>query len=81
MIREEVRNMKKSLTAIKIDDETLSILASKNLTLDSVLPDGEVLFLKDSANLSTGGTARDVTASVHPYNIFPCRTHCTIDES
>ena len=44
----------------------LSILARKNLTLDSVLPDGEILFLKDTANLSTGGTARDVTASVHP---------------
>ncbi len=28
------------------------------------------MFLKDTANLSTGGTARDVTASVHPQNIF-----------
>jgi cyanophycin synthetase len=58
------------LTKIKIDAQTISILARKNLTLDSVLPDGEVLFLKDTANLSTGGTARDVTASVHPNNIF-----------
>ena len=60
----------KTLTRIKIDAQTLSILARKNLTLDSVLPEGEVLFLKDTANLSTGGTARDVTASVHPQNIF-----------
>ncbi len=34
------------------------------------MPEGEVLFLKDTANLSTGGTARDITASVHPQNIF-----------
>jgi len=59
-----------TLTKIKIDAQTISILARKNLTLDSVLPYGEVLFLKDTANLSTGGTARDVTASVHPNNIF-----------
>jgi cyanophycin synthetase len=60
----------KTLTKIKVDAQTLSILTRKNLTLNSVLPDGEILFLKDTANLSTGGTARDVTASVHPENIF-----------
>jgi len=60
----------KTLTSIKIDEQTLTILAKKNLTLDSMLPDGEVLFLKDTANLSTGGTARDVTTAVHPQNIF-----------
>jgi cyanophycin synthetase len=60
----------KILTTIKVDDQTRNILAQKNLALDSVLPGGEVLFLKDTANLSTGGTARDVTASVHPQNIF-----------
>jgi cyanophycin synthetase len=59
-----------TLTKIKIDAQTISILARKNLTLNSVLPYGEALFLKDTANLSTGGTARDVTASVHPNNIF-----------
>jgi len=60
----------KALTKIKIDAQTLSLLARKNLTPDSVLPDGEILFLKDTANLSTGGTARDVTACVHPENIL-----------
>ncbi|MBV9963109.1 MAG: cyanophycin synthetase [Parafilimonas sp.] len=60
----------KNLTKIKVDTQTLSILANKNLTLDSVLHDGEILFLKDTANLSTGGVARDVTGSVHPANIF-----------
>lgn len=60
----------KVLTKIKVDSQTNSILVEKNLTLNSVLPFGEILFLKDTANLSTGGTARDVTDVVHPYNVF-----------
>lgn len=60
----------KVLTKIKIDVTTQSILEEKKLTLDSVLPVGEVLFLKDTANLSSGGTATDVTDLVHPQNIF-----------
>ena len=60
----------KVLTKIKVDAETNSILIEKNLTLNSILPFGEILFLKDTANLSTGGTARDTTDVVHPYNIF-----------
>ena len=60
----------KILTRIKIDEQTIGILAEKNLTLHSILPFGEILFLKDTANLSTGGTARDTTEHVHPFNIF-----------
>jgi cyanophycin synthetase len=60
----------KVLTKIKIDEQTKSILVEKNLTLNSILPFGEILFLKDTANLSTGGTARDATDAVHPYNVF-----------
>lgn len=62
----------KTLTQIKIDDFTMDILGKRSLTLDSVLPDGEELFLKPTANLSTGGTATDVTDMVHPDNIFMC---------
>lgn len=62
----------KVLTTIKIDDTTNSILAEKSLTLDSVLKDGEELWLKRTANLSTGGTSTDVTDVMHPYNIFMC---------
>ncbi len=58
------------LTRIELDAATQSILAKKNLTINSVLPIGEVLFLKDTANLSSGGTARDVTDSVHPHNVL-----------
>ncbi|TDD75183.1 cyanophycin synthetase [Flavobacterium caseinilyticum] len=60
----------KVLTKITIDTATLSILAAKELRLDSVLPIGEILFLKDTANLSSGGTATDVTDLVHPQNVF-----------
>lgn len=62
----------KTLTQIKVDEFTLDMLAKANLTLESVLPKGEELFLKPTANLSTGGTATDVTDMVHPDNIFMC---------
>lgn len=62
----------KTLTQIKVDDFTLDILKKHELTLDSVLPKGKELWLKPTANLSTGGTATDVTDMVHPDNIFMC---------
>jgi cyanophycin synthetase len=58
------------LTKICIDDATLCILDSKKLKPDSILPEGEKLFLKTTANLSTGGSAADVTDMVNPYNIL-----------
>ena len=60
----------KVLTAIKVDDMTLQILKEKDLSLDSVLPSGQEVWLKSTANLSTGGTADDVTDLVHPENVF-----------
>ncbi|MCD6017403.1 MAG: cyanophycin synthetase [Bacteroidetes bacterium] len=57
------------LTRIEVDEITMKLLELKNLTLDSVLPENERLVLKDTANLSTGGTAVDVTDDVHPDNI------------
>lgn len=62
----------KTLTSIKVDDFTLDILKQNELTLDSILPSGKELWLKPTANLSTGGTATDVTDFVHPDNIFMC---------
>ncbi len=58
------------LTEITIDPMTKRILESNGVTLESVLTENKVLALKSTANLSTGGTAEDVTDSVHPYNIF-----------
>ncbi len=60
----------KVLTAISIDTVTETVLRNKNLSLDSIIPLGEILYLKDTANLSTGGTSTDVTDQVHPQNVF-----------
>lgn len=54
------------LTKIVVDDSTLCILEEKGLQLDTVLRKEEVLYLKRTANLSTGGTSTDVTDIVHP---------------
>ncbi len=60
----------KVLTMIKVNEMTETILELNNYTLETVLPEGEFLKLKDTANLSTGGTATDVTHIVHPANVF-----------
>jgi cyanophycin synthetase len=60
----------KVLTQITVDKMTQTILKDAGLTLESVLDKGEWLALKDTANLSTGGTSTDVTDIVHPYNVF-----------
>jgi cyanophycin synthetase len=62
----------KVLTSIKIDGFTMDMLSKKEYTLDTVLKKGEEMWLKPTANLSTGGTATDVTDFVHPTNVFMC---------
>lgn len=60
----------KVLTQIDIDDHTLKILAKRDMTPESVPAKDEVIYLKATANLSTGGTAEDITEIVHPFNVF-----------
>ncbi len=62
----------KVLTQITIDQFTQKMLDEKNYTLETVPPKGELVLLKPTANLSTGGTSTDVTDEVHPANIFMC---------
>lgn len=57
------------LTQITINNLTKTILAAKGYTEDSVPKKDEIVVLKDTANLSTGGTAEDVTDIVHPSNV------------
>ncbi|MEY4604833.1 MAG: cyanophycin synthetase, partial [Bacteroidota bacterium] len=59
----------KVLTQITVNDLTLGLIEAKGYTPNTVLEKGETLILKDTANLSTGGTAEDVTDYVHPANI------------
>ena len=58
------------LTEIEIDGQSERLLKLKNYTLETVLPKDEILHLKTTANLSTGGTAVDRTDEVHPENVF-----------
>ena len=57
------------LTQITVNELTKTILKDKNYFLDTVIEKGEVLVLKDTANLSTGGTAEDITDIIHPANV------------
>ncbi|MGY8932642.1 MAG: cyanophycin synthetase [Flavobacteriales bacterium] len=59
----------KVLTQITTNELTKTLIKDAGYTLDSVLPEDERLILKDTANLSTGGTAKDVTDIVHPANV------------
>ncbi|HEX8608643.1 MAG TPA: cyanophycin synthetase, partial [Pedobacter sp.] len=58
------------LTEINVDRDTLDLLEKKSYTLETVPSKGEIVYLKSTANLSTGGTSIDVTDLVHPQNIF-----------
>lgn len=60
------------LTEITIDRDTEDLLEKKGYTLDTIPPKGEIVYLKSTANLSTGGTSIDVTDQVHPQNVFNC---------
>ena len=60
----------KVLTQITVDDFTQKMLDDKEYTLQTVPQKDELVLLKPTANLSTGGTSTDVTDEVHPANIF-----------
>lgn len=59
----------KPLTRISIDSVVLLVLAKRGLTPESVLAEGEIVYLRENANLSTGGIAVDVTGQIHPETI------------
>ncbi|CAN5156836.1 cyanophycin synthetase [soil metagenome] len=60
----------KVLTRIKVDDFTQKMLDDKSYSLETIPASAELVLLKPTANLSTGGTSTDVTDNVHPVNIF-----------
>lgn len=59
----------KALSKLKIDPVVLFTLTQKKITLSTIPEQGEIVYLRDSANLSTGGIAEDVTDLVHPDNV------------
>ena len=60
----------KVLTQITIDQFTQKMIDDAGITLETIPEKGKRIFLKPTANLSTGGTSSDVTDEVHPANIF-----------
>jgi cyanophycin synthetase len=58
----------KVLTRLELDDQAARCLEEVGMTAASVPPAGEVVMLRKTANLSTGGTSIDVTDIIHPDN-------------
>lgn len=62
----------KPLTKIVFDESSLNFLVRKNISLDQIPANHEIVYLRETANLSTGGEAKDVTDIVHPEIKFIC---------
>jgi cyanophycin synthetase len=58
----------KVLTRLEFDHQAETLLAKKGYTPETIPADGEQVFLRSTGNLSTGGTATDMTDLVHPDN-------------
>ena len=58
------------LTKMRIDPVAITVLARQGLTPQAVPAADNVVYIRENANLSTGGTAVDVTDAVHPDNVL-----------
>jgi cyanophycin synthetase len=56
----------RELTRLVVDDHARHLLAEQGYGMDSVPQAGQTVWLRANANLSTGGTSRDVTDRMHP---------------
>ena len=53
-------------SSIPLDEATMETVQAQGFELDDVLPYGQELRVRRTANLHTGGTIHDVTAQLHP---------------
>ncbi|MGB7737984.1 MAG: cyanophycin synthetase [Steroidobacteraceae bacterium] len=58
----------KVLTRLELDAQALKMLQKVDMTPESIPVPGQIVYLRSTANLSTGGTATDVTDVIHPDN-------------
>jgi cyanophycin synthetase len=58
----------KVLTRLELDHQAERLMAKAGYDAATILPEGEAFYLRSTANLSTGGTAIDLTNVVHPDN-------------
>jgi cyanophycin synthetase len=63
----------RELTKIKLDARAIAHLAAQGLDARSVPERGQAVTLRRNANLSTGGTSRDVTDRIHDDVADMCR--------
>ncbi|HKQ93375.1 MAG TPA: cyanophycin synthetase [Blastocatellia bacterium] len=60
------------LTKIAIDDVVVEFMRRRDLSMGHAPEAGQVVYLRECANLSTGGTAKDVTDLIHPQVAAMC---------
>ncbi|HEU4453034.1 MAG TPA: Mur ligase family protein, partial [Longimicrobium sp.] len=65
-------SVRATLRPIPIDERTAEFIARSGMTFDSVPAAGETVWLRATANISTGGTAIDRTDEIHPRNAAMC---------
>lgn len=58
----------KVLTRLELDSQARRLLQKMNYTEETVPAKDEIVYLRSTGNLSTGGTATDVTDIIHPDN-------------
>ena len=58
------------MTRIELNRSSFGLLRKQRCTLDTVLGEREICYLRATANLSTGGMAIDRTDEIHPHNIW-----------
>ena len=56
------------LTRLELDAQALKLLEERGYGTDTVPPEGQEVYLRRTANISTGGTAVDCTDTIHPDN-------------
>ncbi len=62
----------KILTRLPLEEQTIAFLLKHGRTPDTVPGEAEQVFLRQTANLSTGGTSIDRTEEMHPDNVTAC---------
>jgi cyanophycin synthetase len=60
------------LTKIAIDAVVMEFMKRRDLSMGHVPEAGQLVYLRECANLSTGGTAKDVTDLIHPQVAAMC---------
>jgi cyanophycin synthetase len=59
----------KVLTRIKVDDAAVALVAEQGFQMDAVPPEGTMVKLTLTGNMSTGGISIDRTLEAHPDNV------------